>query len=95
MNPRKETTIKDETEKLLKDGFIYPVSLKKWMSNLVQVNKKQGIIRVFMDFWDLNKSHPKHNFPRPFINQILDECAGSKIFSFMDGFWGITRSKFD
>jgi hypothetical protein len=39
-----------------------------------------------MDFRDLNKACPKDNFPTPFIDQILDECAGSEIFSFMDGF---------
>ena len=41
-----------------------------------------------MDFRDLNKEGPKDNFPTPFIDQILDECAGSEIFSFMDGFSG-------
>ena len=30
----------------------------------------------------------KDNFPTPFIDHILDECAGSKVFSFMDGFFG-------
>ena len=27
----------------------------------------------------------------PFIDQILDECAGSKVFSFMDGFSGYNQ----
>jgi hypothetical protein len=40
-----------------------------------------------MDFCDLNKSCPKDNFPTPFIDQIHDECIGSDIFSFMDGFF--------
>ena len=35
---------------------------------------------------DLNKSYPKDNFPTLHINQIIDNCAGSVIFSFMDGF---------
>jgi hypothetical protein len=34
----------------------------------------------------LNKACPKDNFLTPFIDQILDECAGSEVFSFMDGF---------
>ena len=38
------------------------------------------------DFIDLNRACPKDNFPFPFINQTLDECAGGEIFSFMDGF---------
>jgi hypothetical protein len=40
VNPRKEATIKAEVEKLLKDGFIYPVQLTQWVSNPIPVNKK-------------------------------------------------------
>jgi hypothetical protein len=29
--------------------------------------------------------------PTPFIDQILDECAGSEVFSFMDGFSGYNQ----
>ena len=39
-----------------------------------------------IDFWDLNKACPKDNYPMPFIDQIIDACAGSEVFSFMDGF---------
>ena len=61
-HPRKATTIKAEIEKLLKAGFIYPVPLMEWVSNIVHVNKKQGTIRVCIDFRDLNKACPKDNF---------------------------------
>ena len=86
MNPRKAPAIKEEIEKLLKAGFIYPISLIEWVSNPVQVDKKQGAIRICIDFRDLNWSCLKDNFPIPFIDQILDECAGSEVFSFMDSF---------
>jgi hypothetical protein len=79
-------TIKDEVEKFLKEGFIYLVPLTKWVSNLIHVDKNQGTIHVCMDFQDLNKACLKEKFPTPFIDQIIDECAGTKIFSFMDGF---------
>jgi hypothetical protein len=53
----------------------------------MMVNKKQGTICVCTDFHDLNKAYPKDNFPTPFIDQIIDECAGcEEAFSFMDGF---------
>ena len=39
----------------------------------------------------MNKSYPKYNFPTPFIDQILDECAGSEVFYFMDGFSGYNQ----
>ena len=53
----------------------------EWVSNIVPVNKKQGTIRVCIDFRDLNKACPKDNFPTPHIDQIMDNCAGSVIFS--------------
>jgi hypothetical protein len=88
VHPNKIAAIKEEVEKLLKSGFIYPVPLTEWVSNLVPVAKKQGTIRVCVDYCDLNKACPKDNYPTPFIDQIIDNCAGSVIFSFMDGFSG-------
>ena len=86
VNIRKGPSIKEEVEKLLNVGFIYLDHFTEWVSNLVPVNKKQGTIRVCMDFRDLNKSCPKDNFPTPFIDPILDEYEGSKVFSFIDKF---------
>ena len=40
VHPRKAATIKEEVEKLLKAGFIYPIPLTEWVSNIVLVNKK-------------------------------------------------------
>ena len=89
VNPRKEPAIKAEIEKLLKYGFIYLVPLTEWVSNLIPVDKKQGAICICIDFHDLNPAYPKDNFSTPFIDHILDECAGSDVFSFMDGFFWI------
>ena len=88
VHPKKIAAIKAEVEKLLKFGFIYPVPLIEWVSNLVLVAKKQGTIRVCVDYRDLNKACPKDNYLMPFIDQIIDNCARSVIFSFMDGFSG-------
>ena len=42
VHPRKATAIKAEIEKLLKSGFIYPVPLIEWVSNVVLVNKRKS-----------------------------------------------------
>jgi hypothetical protein len=91
VNPWKVAAIKAEVEKLLKVGFIYPVQLTQWVLNLILVNKKQGTICVCMKFCDLNKASPKDNFPTPFIDQIVNECAGCEEFYFMDGFSGYNQ----
>jgi len=76
INPCKVDTIKPEVEKLLKYILIY----------VVHVDKKQGTICVCVDFRDLKKTFPKENYPTLVNNQIINECAKSEIFSFMDGF---------
>jgi hypothetical protein len=57
------------------------------------MNKKQGIIHVCIEFHDLNKAYPKDNFSMPFIDYILDECAGSEVFYFMDKFSGYNQNQ--
>jgi hypothetical protein len=91
LHPSKAEAIKDEIDKLHVAGFIYPITYTSWVSNPVPVNKKQGTIRVYMDFRDLNHTCPKDNFPTPFIDQIIDDCAGHKALSFMDGFSGYNQ----
>jgi hypothetical protein len=39
IHPKKATAIKAEVEKLLSVGFIYPIPLTKWVSNIVLVTK--------------------------------------------------------
>jgi hypothetical protein len=40
VHPKKTVAIKVEVEKLLKSGFIYPIPLMEWVSNIVLVAKK-------------------------------------------------------
>jgi hypothetical protein len=88
VHPRKAAAIKLEVEKILKDGFIYPVALKDWVSNIVPITKKQGMICVCVDYRDINKDCPKDNYPTPFVDQIVDGCVISETFFLMDGFSG-------
>jgi hypothetical protein len=86
IHPCKAAAIKIEVEKLLKDGFIYPVALTEWVSNPVPIDKKGDSICVCVDYRDINKACPKDNFPTPFFDQIVDDYAESEIFSLKDGF---------
>jgi hypothetical protein len=71
VHSKKNATIKEEVEKLLKYGFIYLVPLIEWVSNIVPVTKKQGTIHVCANYRDLNKACLKDNYPTPFIDQII------------------------
>jgi len=93
MNPNLREIVKEELRKLLNAGFIYPISDSEWVSPLVIVPKKNGKWRVCVDYRALNKATQKDHFPLPFINQVLDNLAGKKFFSFLDGFSGYNQIK--
>ena len=78
--------IKEEVTKHLKVGFIKPIHQAKWVANVVPVPKKDGKVRMCVDFRDLNKAWPKDDFPLPHIDFLVDNTAGSALMSFMDGF---------
>jgi hypothetical protein len=67
------------------------VALIDWVSNLVLINKKQGMIHICVDYRDINKSCPKDNYPTPFVDQIVDDYVGSEIFSLINGFSGYNQ----
>ena len=94
VHSRKATAIKEEVEKLLRADFIYPVPLTEWVSNIVFVNKKQGTIRVCIDFRDLNQACPKDNFPTPYIDQIINNYVGSVFFPLWMASLAIIRLRF-
>lgn len=50
--------------------------------------KKDGRIRICVDYRDLNVVCVIDPFPTPFIKDILEGLAGREIYSFMDGFLG-------
>ena len=56
------------------------------MANVVPVPKKDGKVRVSVDFRDLNKAIPKDDFPLPHIDMLVDSTVGHPMLSFMDGF---------
>eukprot|EP00253_Pinus_taeda_P015881 PITA_15881 len=91
MNPNLREIVKEELQKLLNAGFIYPISDNEWVSPLVIAPKKNGKWRVCVDYRALNKATQKDHFPLPFIDQVLDSLAGKNFFSFLDGFSGYNQ----
>lgn len=91
IHPNLENQIKTELNKLLRARIIFPIRHSKWVSNMVPVRKKNGDIRICIDFRNLNKACQKDNFPLPPMEQILQAVAGSKLMSFLDGFLGYNQ----
>ena len=63
----------------------------QWLANIVPVPKKDGKVRMCIDYRDLNKVYPKDNFPLPHIDTLIDSAASSAMYSFMDGFAGYNQ----
>ena len=74
-----------EVDKLIKAGFIKEIQYPRWLANIVPVEKKNGQIRVCVDFRDLNRACPKDDFPLPITEMVVDATTGFEALSFMDG----------
>ena len=52
---------------------------------MVPVYKKNGKLRVCIDFRNLNKATPMDGYPMPIADMLVDAAAGHKVISFIDG----------
>ncbi|MCO5551269.1 hypothetical protein L7F22_004768 [Adiantum nelumboides] len=77
-----------EVNKLLKAGFIYPVTNSEWVSPVVVTPKKNGKWRVCVDYKPLNAATKRDHFPLPFQDEILNEVAGHERYTVCDGYSG-------
>ncbi|XP_038717270.1 uncharacterized protein LOC120010560 [Tripterygium wilfordii] len=83
--------IENEVNKLIEAGFIREVKYPTWIANIVPVMKKNGQLRVCVDFRDLNKACPKDDFPLPITELMVDATTGHEVLSFMDGSSGYNQ----
>ncbi|MCO5610817.1 hypothetical protein L7F22_065058 [Adiantum nelumboides] len=94
MNPNYAKKVKEEIDNLLKTGFIIEVARSGgWLFPIVVVPKKNGKLRVCVDYKKLNVQIIKDQFPLPFTNMMLDEIAGHEMYSFLDGYSGYNQLK--
>jgi hypothetical protein len=69
-----------QLEELLKKGYIHP-SVSPWGTLVLFVKKKDGTLRLCIDFRQLNKVTIKNKYPLPRIDDIFDQLKGARIFS--------------
>ena len=77
--------IRAEITKLIEAKFIRQCRYAEWISNVVPVYKKNGKLRVCIDFRNLNKATLMNGYPMPVADLLVDAAAGHRIISFMDG----------
>jgi hypothetical protein len=71
---------KEEIERLVAANFIRPAKYVEWLSNIVPVMKKNGKLRICVDFRNLNNATPKDEYPMPMANLLVNGVAGYQIF---------------
>jgi hypothetical protein len=75
--------LKEQLQKLLDKGFIHP-SISRWGAPVLFVKKKDGSMRMCIDYQELNKVMIKNRYPLPRIDDLLDQLQGARVFSKVD-----------
>ncbi len=92
LRPRAPTSyaivVKHDIDKLLTVGFIQPVKEATWLSPIMVVPKKNGKLKICVDFRKLNKATKKDPYPLPFFDEVLNIIVGYEAYSFLDGYLG-------
>jgi hypothetical protein len=72
-----------QLEEILKKGYICP-SVSPWCAPILFVNKKDGTLRICIEFRKLNKVTMKNKYPLSRIDDLFDQLRGVHIFSNID-----------
>uniref|UniRef100_A0A2N9EEP8 RNA-directed DNA polymerase n=1 Tax=Fagus sylvatica TaxID=28930 RepID=A0A2N9EEP8_FAGSY len=70
-------------EELLDKGFIRP-SASPWGAPVLFVKKKDGSMRLCIDYRELNRVTIKNKYPLPRIDDLFDQLQGAQVFSKID-----------
>jgi hypothetical protein len=77
------TELKIQLQELLDKEYIRP-SVSPWGAPVLFVKKKDGTLRLCIDYRQLNKMTIKNKYPLPRINDLFDQVGGAQIFSKLD-----------
>jgi hypothetical protein len=83
MPPKELAKLKVQLQELLDKGYILPSS-SPWGSPALFMKKKDGSLRMCVDYRPLNAVTIKNKYPLPRIDVLFDQLAGAKVFSKID-----------
>ena len=76
----------------MQDSGVIRSSNSPWASPVVLVQKRDGSLRLCIDYRDLNLVTKADTFPLPRVDELLDQLGRSKYFSTPDltsGYWQV------
>lgn len=68
--------VKEEVVKQHDTGFLEVTDYAEWLDNIVPVPKKDGKVRMCVDYQDLNKASSKDDFSLPRIDILVTITTG-------------------
>eukprot|EP00253_Pinus_taeda_P026214 PITA_26214 len=77
------TELKMQLQELLEKKYIRP-SVSPWEAPVLFVRKKDGTLRMCIDYRQLNEVTVKNKYPLPRIDELFDQVKGATIFSKID-----------
>ncbi|KAL0545979.1 hypothetical protein IC582_015883 [Cucumis melo] len=83
MAPAELKELKVQLQELLDKGFIRP-SVSPWGAPVLFVKKKDGSMRLCINYRELNKVTIKNRYPLPRIDDLFDQLQGATVFSKID-----------
>ncbi len=83
MSPLELQEVKKQVDELLEQGKIQ-LSKSPYGSPVLFVKKKEGNLRMCIDYRALNKLTIKNKYPLPRIDELLDRLNGAKYFTKID-----------
>jgi hypothetical protein len=83
MSTPKMKELQLQLQELLKKGYIHPI-VSPWGAPVLFVHKKDGALRLCIDFKQLNKVTVKNKYPLLRIDDLFDQLKDSNIFSKID-----------
>ena len=81
--PKWKDEVRDQVDKLLELGIIRP-STSPWSSSVVTVKKKDGGVRICIDYRAVNQITLPDPYLMPLIEEILDTLASARFISKVD-----------
>ena len=83
LSPKEKLEVEKQVSELLAKGWIEP-SISPYGAPILFVQKKDGTLRMCIDYRALNKQTVKNRYPLPRIDDLLDQLHGSCVFTSLD-----------